>query len=133
MTGELQALRLAAGERRHRLAELQVLEPYINQRLQPFLHFPRGAKEGDRLGDRHFQYVGDRLSLDLRLEHFRAEALAVAVRAAQVNVGEELHLDVLEAVAAARGATAVAGVEAEGAGGVGALPRGLGFAEDASD
>ena len=59
------------------------------------------------------------------LEDLGAEALAVAVRAAQVDVGEELHLDVLEAVAAAGRAAAVAGVEAEGAGGVAALLRRL--------
>ena len=59
----------------------------------------------------------------LELEHLVAVARAVAVRAAQVHVGQELHLDVLEAVAAAGGAAAVAGVEAERAGGVAALLR----------
>ena len=52
-----------------------------------------------------------------------AEAPAVAVGAAQVHVGEELHLDVLEAVAAAGRAAAVAGVEAERARRVAALLR----------
>ena len=50
-------------------------------------------------------------------------APAVAVGAAQVDVGEELHLDVLEARAAAGRAAAVAGVEAEHAGAVAALQR----------
>ena len=36
--GELQALRLAAGERRHRLAEAQVFEADVDQRLQAVLH-----------------------------------------------------------------------------------------------
>ena len=49
------------------------------------------------------------------LEHLRAEAPAVAVGAAQVHVAQELHLDVLEAAAAAGRAPAVARVEAEGA------------------
>ena len=57
------------------------------------------------------------------VEHFRAEPAAVAVRAAQVHVAQELHLDVLEAAAAARRAAAVARVEAEGAGRVPALHR----------
>src|SRR6185436_31506 len=82
----------------------------------------------DRFGYRHLQNVGDAgaplvRTLALDLEHFVAIALAVAVRAAQVHVREELHLDVLEAVAAARGAAAIAGVEAERAGGVLALER----------
>jgi hypothetical protein len=57
------------------------------------------------------------------LEDFRAEALAVAVGTAQVDVGQELHLDVLEAVAAARGTAPVAGIETERAERVTALDR----------
>ncbi len=34
MPGELQPLRLAAGERRHRLADAQVLEPDVGQRRE---------------------------------------------------------------------------------------------------
>ena len=49
------------------------------------------------------------------LEHLAAIAPAVAVRAAQIHVGEKLHLDVLETVAAASRAATVAGIEAEGA------------------
>src|SRR5205814_9904385 len=59
------------------------------------------------------------------LEDRVAVAPAVPVGAAQVDVGEELHLDMLEAAARAGRAPAVAGVEAEGAGRVAALPRSL--------
>ena len=59
----------------------------------------------------------------LHLEDLGPIAPPVAVRAAQVHVGEELHLDVLEAVAAAGRAAAVAGIEAEGAERVAALDR----------
>ena len=66
-------------------------------------------------------------ALDADLQRLGAEALAVAVGAAQVDVGQELHLDVLEAVAAAGRAAAVAGIEAERAGGIFAQLRlGLG-------
>src|SRR5260221_10636137 len=34
MAGELQALRLAAGKRRHRLAETQIIEAHVQQGLQ---------------------------------------------------------------------------------------------------
>src|SRR6185436_14482361 len=37
--GELEALRLAARERRHRLAEAQVLEPDVDERREPRLDF----------------------------------------------------------------------------------------------
>ena len=132
VAGELQALRLAARERRHRLAELQVLQANVRQRRQARGDFARVGEEGARLGHGQLQHVGDVQAPAVRalaahLEHLLAIAPAVAVRAAQVHVGEELHLDVLEAVAAAGRAAAVAGVEAESAGGVLALlRRGLG-------
>ena len=52
-----------------------------------------------------------------------AVAASVAVGAAQVHVRQELHLDVLEAVARAGRAAAVARVEAERAERVAALDR----------
>src|SRR6185295_9510202 len=57
-------------------------------------------------------------ALTFDLQHLVAITLAVAVRAAQIHVGQELHLDVLETVTPAGGAASVAGVEAERAGGV---------------
>ena len=127
VAGELQALRLAAGERRHRLAELHVLKADVRKRRQrvrrPRAHrrrtrAPRVTVRSEHLGDVQAAPVR---ALAADLQHLIAVAAAVAVRAAQVHVREELHLHVLEAVAAAGRAAAVAGVEAEGAGGVLAL------------
>jgi hypothetical protein len=123
MAGELEPLRLAARERRHRLAEAQVLEPDVGERLEPGDHVGLAGEERHRFGHRQLEHVGDAAVAPLHLEHLGAEALAVAVGAAQVHVGQELHLDVLEAVAAAGGAAAVAGVEAERSRGVAALAR----------
>ena len=86
------------------------------------------AKERERLGHRHVRAHRrcSRASVRafaLDVEHLVAIAAAVAVRAAQIHVREELHLDVLEAVAAAGRAAPVAGVEAERARGVLALLR----------
>src|SRR5690606_14711247 len=53
----------------------------------------------------------------------RAVALAVTVRTAQPHVGQELHLDMLEARAGAGRTAAVAGIEAESTGGVTPLLR----------
>src|SRR5262249_34969407 len=47
----------------------------------------------------------------------------VAVRATQIDIREELHLDMLETIAGAGRTPAVAGIETEGAGGVLALLR----------
>ena len=118
---ELEPLRLAAGERRHRLAEPQVLQPDLDERLQSRDDVRLLREERDRLGDGQLEDVGDAAALPLDLEDLGPEALAVAVGAAQVHIREELHLDVLEAVAAAGRAAAVARVEAERARGVTAL------------
>ena len=81
------------------------------------------AEHVQRLMHGERQHIRHRQSVPLQFKHFRAVALAVAVRAAQPHVGQELHLDVLETRAGAGRAAPVAGVEAEGAGGVAALLR----------
>ncbi|MCY1339899.1 hypothetical protein D9M69_257990 [compost metagenome] len=130
--GQLQALRLAARQRRHGLAQLHVFEADIDNGLQHAQHRGIAGEIGRRFADGQFQHVGNaerarRLpgdgALDLYLQHFGAVAGAVAIRAAQVDVAEELHLDVLEARAAAGRAAPVAGVEAERARGIAALQR----------
>ena len=133
MPGQLEALGLAARERGHRLPEPQVFEADIGQRLQHALDFGVVAEELDRFRHREFEHIGDRLVAHDDFQHLAAEALAVAVRAAQVDVGEELHLHVLEAVAAAGGAAAVAGVEAERAGRIAALLRRIRLRVDVAD
>ncbi|EDT04028.1 hypothetical protein BamIOP4010DRAFT_2429 [Burkholderia ambifaria IOP40-10] len=125
--GQLQPLRFAAGQRRHRLAELHVFETDVDDRLQHAQHLGVGREERGRLADGQVEHVGDvqrtAVALDAHFENLGAVAAAVAVRATQVDVAQELHLDVLEARAAARRATAVARVEAERAGAVAALQR----------
>ncbi len=132
-----QPLRLAARERRHRLAELHVFEAHVRQRLQHAHHFAIATEVLQRFADRQTEHLGHAqrqlAALDLHFEHFGTEALAVAVGAAQVHVGQELHLHVFEAVAAAGRAAAVAGVEAEHARGVIALDRQPRLAEQIAD
>ena len=115
MSRELQALGFAARQRRHRLAESQVFEADVGERTQSGLHCRLVGEKSERFADRHLKHVGDGFVFERDFEYLGAEALAVAIGAAQVNVGEELHLDMLEAVAAAHRAAAVAGVEAESA------------------
>ena len=124
---ELEALRLAARERGHGLAELDVLQPHVLDGLQRAHHLAVGGKELHGLADRQVEHVGHvertPTALDAHLQDFGAVALAIAVGAAQVHVGEELHLHVLKARAAAGGAAPVARVEAELGPGVAALAR----------
>ena len=136
--GQLQALGLAARQGGHGLAKLQVVETDLDQRLQAALDLGGGAEEVGGLAHGHFQHVDDgglhraghgsavAAAADAHVLDLGAEAPAVAVGAAQVHVGQELHLDVLEAVAAAGGAAAVAAVEAEDARGVAAFAGQLG-------
>jgi hypothetical protein len=99
VAGQLQALRLAAGQRRHRLAQAQVVQADVGQRLQLGEHLGSLAEQvsasatvsssTSAMLHRRFQ----RSSLPAP----RRGSAAVAVRAAQVDVGQELHLDMLEA------------------------------------
>ncbi len=123
VAGELQALRLAARQRRHRLAEAQVIEADVGQRRERGEHLGMLAEHVQRLVHGELQHVGNRTPIPLKFKDFRAVTLAFAVGAAQPHVGQELHLDMLETRAGAGRAAAGAGVEAEGAGGVAALFR----------
>ena len=133
MPRELQALCFATRQRRHGLAEAQVFKPHVGQGLEHALHFGIVAKEADRLRDRKFEHIGDRFAAHDHFEYFAAEPLAVAVRTAQVHVGQKLHLDVLEPVTAAGRAAPIAGVEAERAGGIATFFCRVGSGVDVAD
>ncbi len=75
-----------------------------------------GLEEFDRVLDRHVEHVGDRLALELHLQRLAVVALAVADVAGDVDVGQEVHLDLQQAVAGAFLAAAALDVEAEAAG-----------------
>ena len=86
-----------------------------------------------RFADRQVKHIGhthdarralaNRLALDGNFKNLGPVALAVAIRATQVNVAQELHLDMLEAGATAGWAAPVTAVETELRRGVAALPR----------
>ena len=85
------------------------ISQHVGDALQPVPRF----EETDGLGDGHFQHLVDVLAVVAHLEDVRLEALALALRAAHVQVAQELHLDLLEADAAAAFAASVARVERE--------------------
>ena len=99
--GQLEPLRFAARQRGHRLSQLDVLEADIDDRLQRADDVAVVAKIDAGFADGEIEDVGDieqlRAALDHHLQDFWPVALAVAIRAAQVDVAEELHLHVLEA------------------------------------
>ena len=111
--GELDALRLAAGERRRRLAQAHVAEADLIEHVQ-LVDDLRDAREVDeRLLHRHVQHVVDVAALVLDVEDRGLVTRSVALFAGQLDVGEELHLDRDGAVAFAGVAAAAGHVEGE--------------------
>src|SRR5690606_11873066 len=94
-------------------------------------------RSGQCLTHRHVEHFVDGRAaaqmLQADFEDFRPETLTVAVGAAQIDVGKKLHLDVFEAGATAGRTTAIAAVEAEGAGGVATLPGQRRLREELAD
>ena len=126
MVDELQPLGLAAAQRVDRLAEPQVIEPDLGQKPERAGDRPTRVErfeKFDRLAGGHLEHVVDRFSFDLDGEDRRAEAFALALRAAEVKVAEELHFDFLEPQPAAPLAPALAGIERERARGKPARER----------
>ena len=130
---QLHSLRLAAGERRRCLAEADVVEADVVQGAQATGDLRHVLEEDDGLLDRHLEHVADVLALEADLERLAVVALAVALLAGHVDVGQEVHLDLDLAVAAADLAAAALDVEAEAARFVAARPRLLGLGEELAD
>ena len=121
--GQLDALRLAARERGRRLAEADVAEPDVVQRLELLLIGGHRLEEVERLRHRHLEHLGDVLALVAHLERLAVVALALADLAGHVDVGQEVHLDLHEPVALAGLAAPALDVEREAARLVAAHPR----------
>src|SRR6266571_2126878 len=100
--GELDPLRLAAGQRRRRLAEVDVAQSYVVQELQFRADARLVLEEVQRLGDRQREHVGDRLSFIPDLERLAVVAPPFAHLARDVDVRKEVHLHFHQPVALAR-------------------------------
>ena len=111
--GQLHALRLAARQRGRRLAELDVAQADVDQRLQLARQRRHRLEQLQRVLDGHLQHVVDVVALVEDLQRLAVVALAVADVAGHVDVGQEVHFDLDQAVALAGFAAAAAHVEAE--------------------
>ena len=120
LLGQLDPLRLAAGEGRRGLAEGEVAEADLVEQLQG----PRDLRViGEKLEgflDGHRQDVGDALALETNVERLRLEAVSATLLARHRHRGEELQLDVERPRALARLAATAADVEGDAALGVAA-------------
>ena len=117
---QLHALALAARKGRRRLPELDVTQPHVLQRFEPFDDAFAGrvlsvlAEKRDGVIDGHLQHVVDRLAAVFHFEYLVAETLAAAGLAHQFDVGHELHRDLDDPLALALFAAASRDVEREG-------------------
>src|SRR5690606_26818417 len=98
LLGELDALRLAAGEGGGLLADVDVGEADAGEGVELVADRGDGLEEVAAFLDRHVEHVGDRLSLEGDLQRLAVVALAVADVAGDVDVGQEVHLDLDDAV-----------------------------------
>ena len=123
--GQFHPLGLAAGERGGGLAQGNVAQADVAERLQnaadlgDLLEQPAGLVAG------HVQHVGDRLAVVADGQRLGVVAAALAGLAFDPNVGQEVHLDLELPVALALLAASAGHVEAETAGRV-AAELGLG-------
>jgi hypothetical protein len=95
---------------------VDVAEPDVVERLELLGDAPLVAKKLERVVDGHVEHVGDALALVAHLERLAVVALALAHLARHVDVGQEVHLDLHQAVALARLAAAALHVEREAPG-----------------
>ena len=101
VAGELEPLGLPAGEGVDGLAEPDVAQAHLGERSQGRCHGLLVTEERKGLVHRQVEDVGDRLPAQGHLQYLRTEPPAVAVRAGEIDVREELHLHLFEAFAPA--------------------------------
>src|SRR5690606_9205520 len=106
------------------LADLDVAEAYALQRQHLVPDRRHGGEEARSLFNRHVQNVGYALALEDDFQRLTVVALALADVAGDVDVGQEVHLDLDDAVALTGLAAAALDVEAEATGTIAAR---LGF------
>src|ERR1700732_2192190 len=95
---------------------MDVVEADAAQQREPVAYFWHRLEEFQRLLDRHVEHVGDRFAAEQDFQRLAVVALALADVAGDVNVRQEVHLDLDDAVALAGLAAAALDVEREAAG-----------------
>ncbi len=121
--GQLDALGFAAGKRDGGLAEMDVAQPNIHQRLQFLSDLRNVFQNWQRVGNRGLQQIGDGLAVELHRQCFLVVAASAADFAEHVHVRQEIHLDAALAFALAGLAASAGDIEGKTSGLVAALAR----------
>ena len=116
--GQLDALGFAAGKLGGGLAEFDIAQSDVVKGLDLAADGRYVLKEGQGFLDGHLKYVGDVFALVADLQGLAVVALAVADLAGDVDVRQEMHLDLDDAVAGAGFAAAALDVKGKAAFGV---------------
>ena len=116
-------MRFAPGEGCARLAEPQITEADVEQRVQFVRNARHISEKPRRFINRHVQDISDIFSFISDLERLAVVAAAAADLALHVNIGQEMHLDFDQSAALAILAAAAFHVETKPAGVVTAHPR----------
>ncbi len=111
--GEFHPLGLAAGERRRALAEGEIVQPHVAERVQHAANLRDVFEQPHRFAAGHVQHVGDRAAVELHGQRLLVVAAAAAGFALDPNVGKEVHFDPPLPVPFALLATPAGDVEAE--------------------
>ena len=111
--GQFHPLRLAPRNGRRRLAKCQISQPHILQCFDLFDDLRNALKEFHSLVDGHVQHIADRFALVAHLQRFAVVALAVALVAMHIHVGQKIHFNQFHAATLALLASATFYVERE--------------------
>ena len=130
---QLDALGLAAGELRGGLAELDIAQSHIIERLDLAADGGNIFKKFQRLLDSHFQDIRDVFALVADLQGLTVVAFAVADFTGDIDIGQKMHLDLDDAVAGAGFAPPSLYIEGEAAFGIAAGAGVLGPREEGAD
>ena len=115
LRGQLHPLGLAAGELGGGLAQLHIGEAHVVKSLELVVDAGQIFKEGQGFVHGHIQHLVDVLALILDFQGLPVVALTLADLAGDVDVREEVHLDLDEAVSGAGLAPPAPHVEGEAA------------------
>jgi hypothetical protein len=123
MGDEFDALRFTATESWAGLAEREVIQSGIVERLEGTPNTRERGKKLESLADRQPEDLGDVVSAKLDIQSFLTETLTTADVAGDEGWGEEVHFEFDTAGPFAGWASPLGAIERESAGGITAEPR----------
>ena len=111
--GQFDALTLTTRKGGGGLAEFDVTKPHVLNGLDLAENIGHVFEELHGLVDGHVEHIGYRLALETHFERLTIIALAMTLLAGHLDIGQEVHLDGLVAIAATGLTTSTLDIEGE--------------------